>query len=96
MVNPDNTKNIPLDATEIPYHGTVVNLKEYGSIKVFRIVSKNEDTQYWATNALDMDEQKRENIGNSSWKIEEYHRGVKQFCGVEKCQARKKNLRENI
>ncbi|HIH93806.1 TPA: transposase [Methanosarcina acetivorans] len=24
-----------------------------------------------------------------SWKIEEYHRGIKQFCGIEKCQARK-------
>ena len=90
LVNPDNTKNIPLDAIEIPYQGTVVNLKEYGSIKVFRIVSKNEDAQYWATNVLDMDEQKIEDIGNKSWKIEEYHRGIKQFCGVEKCQARKK------
>jgi putative transposase len=89
LVNPDNIKNIPLDAVEIPYQGTVVNLKEYGSIKVFRIVSKNEDTQYWATNELDMDEQKREDIGNKSWKIEEYHRGIKQFCGVEKCQSRK-------
>jgi putative transposase len=89
LVNPDNTKNIPLDAVKIPYQGTVVNLKEYGSIKVFRIVSKNEDTQYWATDVLDMDEQKREDIGNKSWKIEVYHRGIKQFCGVEKCQARK-------
>ena len=24
-----------------------------------------------------------------SWKIEEFHRGVKQFCGIERCQARK-------
>jgi hypothetical protein len=90
LINLDNTKNIPLDVVEIPYQGTVVNLKEYGSIKVFRVVSKNEDAQYWATNVLDMDEQKREDIGNRSWKIEEYHRGIKQFCGVEKCQARKK------
>lgn len=22
-----------------------------------------------------------------AWKIEEYHRGIKQFCGVERCQA---------
>ena len=26
LVNPDNTKNIPLHAIEIPYQGTVVNL----------------------------------------------------------------------
>jgi IS4 transposase len=37
-----------------------------------------------------MDENKREDLGKKSWKIEEYHRGIKQFCGVEKCQARKK------
>ena len=39
---------------------------------------------------LDIDESEREDLGNESWKIEEYHRGIKQFCGVEKCQARKK------
>ena len=31
-----------------------------------------------------------EDLANKSWKIEEYHRGIKQYCGVEKCQARKK------
>jgi hypothetical protein len=34
----------------------VVHLKGYDFVKVFRIVSKNEDTQYWATDVLDMDE----------------------------------------
>ena len=90
LVNPDNTKNIPLETVDIPPKGIVVHLKEYDFVKVFRIVSKNEDTQYWATDVLDMDESEREDLGNESWKIEEYHRGIKQFCGVEKCQARKK------
>ena len=90
LVNPDNTKNIPLETIDIPHKGIVVHLKGYDFVKVFRIVSKNEDTQYWATDVLDMDESEREDLGNESWKIEEYHRGIKQFCGVEKCQARKK------
>jgi hypothetical protein len=90
LVNPDNTKNIPLQTIDIPPEGIVVHLKGYDFIKVFRIVSKNEDTQYWATDVRDMDESEREDLGNESWKIEEYHRGIKQFCGVEKCQARKK------
>jgi hypothetical protein len=38
---------------------------------------------------LEMDEAKREKMGGYSWKIEEYHRGIKQFCGVECCHARK-------
>jgi hypothetical protein len=89
-VNPDNTKNVPLEMIDTPPEGIVVHLKKYGFVKVFRIVSKKEDTQYWATNVLDMDESEREDLANKSWKIEEYHRGIKQFCGVEKCQARKK------
>jgi putative transposase len=36
-----------------------------------------------------MNETEREKLAKKSWKIEEYHRGIKQFCGVEKCQARK-------
>jgi putative transposase len=90
LVNPDNTKNMRLETVEIPLEGIVVHLKEYGFVRVFRIVQTDEDTQYWATDVLDMDEPTRENIGKKSWKIEEYHRGIKQFCGVEKCQARKK------
>ena len=46
--------------------------------------------QYWVTDVLDLDESDIERPGNKSWKIEEYHRGIKQYCGVEKCQARKK------
>jgi IS4 transposase len=91
LVNPNNTKNRPLETIEIFPQGTVVHLREYGFIKVFRLVPKEGDTQYWATDILDMDESKRESLSNKSWKIEEYHRGIKQFCGVEKCHARKKD-----
>ena len=90
LVNSDNTTNRPLETIDIPAEGIVVNLKKYNYVKVFRIVSKNEDTQYWVTDVLDMDESDREDLANKSWKIEEYHRGIKQYCGVEKCQARKK------
>jgi putative transposase len=36
-----------------------------------------------------MDELKREDLAKKSWKIKEYHRVIKQFCGVEISQARK-------
>jgi putative transposase len=89
LVNPDNIKNMQIQEIEIPPKGKVVHLKAYGFIKVFRIVAKDGDIEYWATDLLDMDEAKREKLGRYSWKIEEYHRGIKQFCGVENCQARK-------
>jgi len=89
LVNPDNKGNVPLETVDIPSNGRVVHLKAYGFVKVFRIVSKDGDTQHWVTDVQDMDESKREDLAKKSWKIEEYHRGIKQFCGVEKCQARK-------
>jgi hypothetical protein len=89
LVNPDNIKNMQIQEIEIPPEGKVVHLKAYGFIKVFRIVAKDSDIEYWATDVLEMDEAKREKFGGYSWKIEEYHRGIKQFCGVENCQARK-------
>ena len=89
LVNPDNIKNMQIHEIDIPPEGRDVHLKAYGFIKVFRIVSKDGDIEYWATDVLDMDEAKREKFGGYSWKIEEYHRGIKQFCGVENCQARK-------
>ena len=84
-----NTKNVQIQEIEIPPEGRTVHLKAYGFIKVFRIVSKDGDIGYWATDMLEMNEAKREVMGGYSWKIEEYHRGIKQFCGVENCQARK-------
>ena len=83
---------MPLDTVEIAPQGSVVHLREYGFIKVFRLVPKEGDTQYWATDALEMDENTRNELGKKSWKIEEYHRAIKQFCGVEKCPARRKEI----
>jgi hypothetical protein len=92
LVNPDNTDNIALELVTIPAEGMRVHLRGYGFIKVFRLVSKDGDTQYWATDVLDMQEEKRKMLAKKSWKIEEYHRGIKQFCGVERCQARRNNV----
>lgn len=89
LVNPDDTKNVQINTVEIPPEGRTVHLKAYGFVKVFRIVSKEGDTEHWATDALDMKETDRKDLAKNSWKIEEYHRGIKQFCGVERCQSRR-------
>ena len=39
-----------------------------------------------------MQEEKRKELAKKAWKIEEYYRGIKQFCGVERCQARRNNV----
>jgi hypothetical protein len=71
LVNPDNKGNVPLETVEIPPKGRVVHLKAYGFVKVFRIVSKDGDTQHWVTDVQEMDEAKREDLAKKSWKIEE-------------------------
>lgn len=68
--------------------GTVVWLPGYGEVRVFRVVAPNGDTTHWATNDLGMDEPTRVMFGELSWSIEEYHRGLKQFTGVERCHVR--------
>lgn len=75
--------------------GTVVWLVGYGLVKVFRIVAKDGDTEYWATGDLDLTELDRLRYAELSWGIETYHRGIKQFCGVERCQLRRARAQRN-
>lgn len=95
LVNPDGTGNIPLSSASVSEDGTEVHLRGYGLIRVFGIIGKNGDTEYWATNNLNMDEFRRLQLSEFSWTIEEYHRGLKQFCGAERCQCRAARTQRN-
>ncbi len=88
LVNPDGQGNVQIQRLEIPNGGWVVHLKGYGFIKIFRVVSKDGDAEYWATDDLDMSEEQRQVLEKQGWGIESYHRGIKQCCGVEKAQVR--------
>jgi hypothetical protein len=84
-----------ISTVDIPVQGRVVHLPGYGSIRVFRVVARDGDTDHWATNDLEMDALTRLKYADCSWRIEEYHRGIKQFCGVERCQARRAKAQRN-
>jgi len=75
--------------------GTVVWLPGYGLVKVFRIVAPDGDTQYWASGDLELSEMDRLCYAEQSWAIETYHRGLKQHCGVERCQVRRSVAQRN-
>jgi len=94
-VSPDRTGNRPLNQVDLAETGTIVHLKGYGLIKVFKLVKTDDDIEYWATNDLQMNDLKRLKYAEISWLIEVYHRGIKQFCGVEPCQARSENAQRN-
>lgn len=87
LVNPDDTGNVPIETLAIPPAGLVVHLKGYGFVRVFRTVAKDGDAEYWATSDLEMTEAERAEWARQAFGIEGYHRGLKQCCGIEKCQA---------
>jgi DDE superfamily endonuclease len=92
LVNPTGRKkgNKPVgEISKVPPEGVVVHLKGFGMIRVFRTVSKKGDVEYWATDDLVMNEKRREELSGQGWGIEEFHRGVKQCCGIERAQVRK-------
>jgi putative transposase len=84
----DHGAALALGEQPIAAAGTVVWLPGYGEVRVFRVVAPNGDATHWATNDLGMGEVTRLMFGELSWSIEEYHRGLKQFTGVERCQVR--------
>lgn len=88
LVNQDRTTNRPLADWPISSAGAVMHLQGFGQVKVFRIVATNGDTAHWATNDLQMTELQRLTYAERAWAVEEYHRGIKQHCGVERSQVR--------
>lgn len=95
LVNPDKTANRPIGEVALTATGTVVHLKGYGFIQVFKIVAPDGDIDYWATNDLQMSPLQRQQWAEFEWSIEEYHRGLKQCCGVEKSQVRSSRAQRN-
>jgi hypothetical protein len=79
----------------IAVNGTLVHLKGYGWIKVFRTVDPHGNAEYWATSRLDMTVQQCAFYARDAWQIEVYHRGLKQFTGVERAQFRRAVAQRN-
>ena len=94
-VNPDGTGTRRLDQCAIAEGGTRVHLQGYGWIVVFRLVSTDGDTEYWATSDLGMGELGRQKYSELAWGIEVYHRALKQHCGVERAQVRAARAQRN-
>jgi hypothetical protein len=94
-VNPDRSGNRPLHDVDIASTGTIIHLKGYGLVKVFKMVAPDGDIDYWATNDLEMGELQRLQFAEFGWAIEEYHRGLKQCCGVERAQVRSSRAQRN-
>jgi putative transposase len=95
LVNPDATSNRPVAQVDTDAHGQVVHLKGYGLIRLFLIVAPDGDKEYWATNDLNMKALTRVRFAGYAWTIETYHRGIKQYCSIERAQVRAARAQRN-
>ncbi|MCY7348164.1 MAG: transposase [Pyrinomonadaceae bacterium] len=69
--------------------GTICWLKGFGEIKVFRVRATDGTSEYWATSLWTMTEPERRTAAKSAWRIEMYHRALKQQCLIERAQCRR-------
>lgn len=89
LVNPDQAGLQKVSEIAIPEQGRIVWLKGFGVVRVFRIVATDGTAEHWATNKVEMPELERVKYAAYSWQIEQYHRGIKQFCLIERAQCRR-------
>jgi hypothetical protein len=95
LVDVEGTGNRPIREVLIPSHGSIVHLKGYGLIKVFKVAAPDGSIEYWATSDLTMTLEQCADNALQMWRIEEYHRGLKQFCGIERAQHRSAKAQRN-
>jgi hypothetical protein len=98
QVDPDGSGNVTVATLDIPVAGLRVHLKGFGFVRVFRTVAPHGDAngaaattqraQFWATSCLEMSASERDERERQVFAIENYHRGLKQCCGVERAQVR--------
>jgi putative transposase len=94
-VNPDRQGLRAVSEVEVREAGRVVWLEGFGLIRIFKIVATHGDVEVWATNRVEMSDLERVRWAGYSWAIENYHRGIKQFCLIERAQVRSRRAWRN-
>ncbi len=79
--------------------GKLIKIKGFPGaykVKLFRVVVSSRRTEYIVTNDLTQDSTTgAQQVCAFRWKIEEYHREIKQLTGIEGCQCRKARIQRN-
>ena len=79
--------------------GKVVEIKGFPNghkVKLFRVADSTIRTDYVATNELSQNSTKAgQDACALRWKIEQFHREVKQVTGIEKCQCSRARIQRN-
>lgn len=94
-VNPDKTGLKPVSEIFVSASGRTVWLSGFGLIRLFRLIDKDGNAEHWAASILEMSEQSRRKFACRAVQIEQYHRGIKQYCLIERSQARRRRPWQN-
>lgn len=80
-------------------HGKLIKIKNFPKdkkVKLFRVTVSTDRTDYIVTNDLTQDSTNEvQQVNAIRWKIEQFHREVKQITGIEACQCRKARIQRN-
>jgi hypothetical protein len=79
--------------------GKIIKIKGFPAnkkVKLFRVTVSTNRTDYVVTNDLSQSSTDVvQQVCKIRWKIEEFHREIKQLTGIESCQCRKARLQLN-
>jgi hypothetical protein len=79
--------------------GKIIKIKVFPKekkVKLFRVLVSTDKTEFVATNDLTQNSTEVvQEVCKLRWKIEEFHRELKQLTGVESCQCRKARIQRN-
>jgi hypothetical protein len=89
QINVNRTGLQAVSAAALDTGSQIVWLKGFGQIKVFRVIATDGTAEHWATSLEQMTELKRADYALFAWRIEMYHRGLKQQCLIERAQCRR-------
>jgi len=79
--------------------GKIIKIKAFPAkkkVKLFRVTVSTDRTDYVVTNDLSQSSTDVvQEVCKIRWKIEEFHREIKQLTGIDSCQCRKARLQRN-
>ncbi len=79
--------------------GKIIKIKAFPKekkVKLFRVLASTDKTEFVATNDLTQNSTEVvQEVCKLRWKIEEFHRELKQLTGIESCQCRKARIQRN-
>jgi hypothetical protein len=90
--------NLSWNETELK-NGKIIKIKKFPGwkkVKLFRVAVSTDRTDYIVTNDLSQNSTDVvQQVCKIRWKIEEFHRELKQLTGIESCQCRKARIQRN-